>query len=393
MDSEGFTCINKKILQRRIHEYRPYVIYLVLHGVIQESRNYIPGSKSRGLKICPRYQSVLKPVVITKWTLIKSITGYHAKVNIRKTQEVHFLKKWFNPKIQVDFEGAETFLRELKIQEELSGSPHAQQAYNSRLLPLLELAHGEYSFGVDNTGYRLHTNLTRTMKELRKFIKYDGKILHSVDIVNSQPFLARPLFNEGYFVRNNIASKIINTKLTNQPSFPIMIVEMIRRLHTQPDVKNYLRIVTDGTFYESFGEILISRGLFDGDVHDSSVRSVVKEITFATLFSPNTAMAYNSHVRIFSQIFPGVYGMINLIKRGRGQHRAYSILLQRVESELILDKICAKINKAFPHIPIFTIHDSIVTTEEHVPVVQNFLKKIMRQNVGATPKLKVETWE
>lgn len=393
MDAQGFSNVCKKILQKRIHKYKAYVRYLVQNGIIQESTYYIPGKKSRGIRFCRRYQSDLKPIIITKCTLIKSIIGYHAKINVQKTQEIHFLKKWFNPKIQVDLEGAQTFLQTLKTNEELNGNLHAQQAYNSRLLPLLELAHGEYSFGVDSTGFRLHTNLTRTMKELRKFITYDGETLHSVDIVNSQPFLARPLFDENYFTKNDIAGKIINTNLTDQQSFPIMIVKMIREIKTQPDVKTYLKLVTEGTFYESFGRLLISNGLYEGEVVNTSVRTIVKKITMSALFNANTAIGWNPHIRVFAHIFPAVYGMIKLIKKGNGKHPAYSIMLQRLEAELILDKVCVRINKAYPHIPIFTIHDSIVTTEKYLTVVQNFVKKIMRQNVGASPQLKVETWE
>lgn len=389
LDEDGFSAVNKKILQKRIHDYKPYVDYLVAQGVITESRHYIPDKKSRGMKFCERFQSELIPVPITKWTLIKSITGLHEKVNIEKTLEMHFLKKWFNPKIQVDLEGARSFLSELKASEEAANVPHAQQAYNSRLLPLLELVHGEYSFGVDNTGYRLHTNLTRTMRELRKFIKFDGKILHSVDIVNSQPFLARPLFNKSYFSRCNILSKIINPRLTTLISFPTMLVEIIERVKNLSDVQNYLKIVSNGTFYESFAELLIQNNLFEGDV---SERDEVKKITFATLYSPNQAIGYKAHVRIFSRVFPGVYEMIKKIKFGRKTHNAYSILLQRLEAELILQKVCKRINCAFPQIPIFTIHDSVITTEEYVPIVRNFMKKIMKQNVGSSPILKVEKW-
>lgn len=393
IDNDGYTAVNRKVLQRRIHEYKPYITYLIRNGVIEENRHYIPDVKSMGLRISTRYQSELVPVEITKWTLIKSITGYHANVNVEKTEDVHFLKKWFNPKIQIDLDGATNFLSLLKKQEIEAGNQHAQQAYNSRLLPLLELHYGEYSFGVDNTGFRLHTNLTRTMKELRKFVKYDGENLHSIDIVNSQPFLARPLFNEGYFRRNNISNKIINERLISLPTYPIMVVEKIDEIKKRSDVKNYLEIVKNGQFYEKFGELLVENNLFEGDVQEQSIRAKVKEITFASLYSPNTAIAYNPEVRIFSCVFPNVYQMIKLIKVGHKKHRAYSILLQRLEAELILDKICNRINRAYPHIPLFTVHDSIVTIEEYVPIVENFMRKTMKKEVGASPKFNIETWE
>lgn len=392
IDEEGYTNVNKQILQRRIHEYKSYLKYLVSVGLIEESSFYIPTVKSRGIRICSYYQSELVPIEITKPTLIKSITKSHSKINVKKTEDAKFLRKWFNPKVEVDLEGAQAFLMTLKSQEEAEGNIHAQQAYNSRILPLMQLAKGEYSFAVDNTGFRLHTNLTRTMKDLRKFIKYDGQNLHSIDIVNSQPFLARPLLNEGYYQRNNISDKIVNPRLTSQHNFPIMLVENITKVKNQSDVKNYINVVTQGKFYEQFAEILIENSLFEGDIEDSLIRKKVKEITFASLYSPNTAIGHNPEVKIFADVFPGVYSIIKIIKTGHGEHSAYSILLQRLEAELILDKICKRINKAYPNIPIFTIHDSIITTEEYIPVVTNFMRKIMKINIGASPVLKIEEW-
>lgn len=391
LDSEGYTAVNKKLLQKRIHKYKSYLDYLISNEIIEESRHYIPGEKSGGIKFCSAYQSELKPVEITKHTLMKSICYKRSNVNDEKTAETHFLRKWFNSKLTVDVEGAKAFLSELKEREIAEGSASAQQAYNCRLLPLLEINAKEFSFAIDNTGYRLHTNLTRTMKDLRKHLKYDGQTLYSVDIVNSQPFLARPLFSQNYFNRNDIASKIINQRLLTTSNFPIMVVNILEEVKDQPDVKDYLKSVTKGNFYERFAELLIENGLFQGDVKDASVRDKVKEITFSVLYSPNTAIGHNPNIRVFAGIFPGVFKMIKKVKYGN-QHNSYSILLQRLESELILDKVCKRINNAFPNIPIFTIHDSIVTTKEYVGIVQDFIKKVIRQNVGAAPVLKVEEW-
>lgn len=140
IDKEGYTNVNKQILQKRIHEYKSYLMYLVSVGVIEESSYYIPGVKSRGVRICSCYQSELVPIEITKYTLIKSITKFHSKVNVKKTEDAHFLRKWFNSKLEIDLKGAETFLKNLKCQEEAEGNIHAQQAYNSRILPLMQIA-------------------------------------------------------------------------------------------------------------------------------------------------------------------------------------------------------------------------------------------------------------
>lgn len=391
--NNGFTPISRKFLQRRIHEYKKYVEYLKERGIIIESRHYIVGEKSMGLKFHEDYNSEIKTEKISKKTLIKSILTKHQNKNEEMTLNLHFLNGVFNSKLSVDFIRARRYLRKTYIEEKRLGLPYAKERYNARLLPLIELKNEDYSFSVDNTGYRLHTNITRLSSKLRKFLRYDGKYLYSIDVVNSQPFLTIPLFNEELFNKNNISDKIINESLITKSNFPIMIVERIREIKDKPDVKLFIKYVSNGEFYEKFGEELIKRGLFEGDIKDEEIREKVKKIIFSTIYSPNTSLSYNSEMRVFYEVFPNVYEMFHLIKYGHGNHPAFSILLQRLESELILNKICERIHRAYPKIPLFTIHDSIVTTEEYVGVVKNFMVKIMRQNIGKSPKFKIKRWE
>lgn len=42
--------------------------------------------------------------------------------------------------------------------------------------------------------------------------------------------------------------------------------------------------------------------------------------------------------------------------------RDLPILLQHLEADCVLDYTCKKIAKKYPDMPLFTIHDSIITT-------------------------------
>lgn len=397
IDRKGFTLIGKSWLQKRIHGYKKYVDYLVSNGILEENRHYVVGVKPGGLKIANAYASELNEILITKRTLIKSIVhSNNKKFNLEKTEEMSFLKKWFNEKIEVDLEGATELLKTLAEKEdaESEGEDISVQRLNMRLLPLLELKLKQnLQFNIDNTGLRLHTPLTRTMKELRKFISYEGKTLCSIDIVNSQPYFCRLLFDETLFKKNNIKDKISNPLLTSHTLFPIMLVEKIISIKNKEDVKKFLNMVSGGVFYEIFGQVLKDANLISGDIPNSEIRDKVKDITFSAIYSANTSIGHNPAIKIFAQLFPHVYEMFKIIKKGHGNSRHLPILLQKLEAELILEKICKSINKAYPGIPLFTVHDSIVTTEENVEVVKNFMLKILRKNIGIAPKLKVERWE
>jgi hypothetical protein len=48
----------------------------------------------------------------------------------------------------------------------------------------------------------------------------------------------------------------------------------------------------------------------------------------------------------------------------RSDHRALANILQKAESNFIIEKVCNRIHEEYPDMPLFTIHDAIGTTEE-----------------------------
>jgi len=82
-----------------------------------------------------------------------------------------------------------------------------------------------------------------------------------------------------------------------------------------------------------------------------------------------------------------------MIKYGKGHHNTLPILLQRFEANLVLHKACKIISENRQEIPILTLHDSIITTEENVNYVYNILKNVLTDAIGLPPELKVERWD
>lgn len=391
--NNGYTPINRKFLQARIQEYKKYIEYLKRVGVVEENRQYIPGKSSMGLKFSETYNLRIHPVTISKWTLIKNIKYLNKNYNVELTEELLYLKKWFNNKLEVDYEGGVNFLNQLSNQENREGNTqNLMLRYNSRLLPFVKLKNSEHPFYVDNTGFRLHTNLTQIMSDLRKFIKYDGKTLCAIDICNSQPYFAISLLDDEVFIKNNISNKITNPKLINNTNFPIMLVENIRNIKNAPDVLLFKEYVSSGSFYENFGRLLVENSLIE-DSEPSVLRNKAKDITFLSIYSPNTSISYNEPMKLFKRQFPNVFKIFKLIKQGNNNHPAFSICLQRLEAELVLQKICKKISEIRPDVVLFSLHDSIITTEDNVDFVKSVMYNVLKENIGVAPNFKVERWE
>ena len=71
-------------------------------------------------------------------------------------------------------------------------------------------------------------------------------------------------------------------------------------------------------------------------------------------------------------------------------HTRLAIKLQRLESDMILRTICKRIISEKPDIPIFTIHDSIMTTDENVNYVKQVMIEEFANRFGIVPSFKIE---
>ena len=85
---------------------------------------------------------------------------------------------------------------------------------------------------------------------------------------------------------------------------------------------------------------------------------------------------------MFNQLFPHVNSIFRMLKKE--YHSSLAIMLQRIESYIVLEVICKMISKDFPDLPIFTIHDSIV-----IHLIRDSLFKHIRMACFRTFSLQV----
>lgn len=91
-DYSGYTPISKKILGGIIKDYRKYIDYLEDQDIIEEDKSYVVNLKCGGLRFSERYRGKLKPIDITRWTLIKNLLFLRKEFNQEATKELFFLK-------------------------------------------------------------------------------------------------------------------------------------------------------------------------------------------------------------------------------------------------------------------------------------------------------------
>jgi hypothetical protein len=171
-------------------------------------------------------------------------------------------------------------------------------------------------------------------------------------------------------------------------SLPQSIYSIIYRLSpeilTSIEFQKYKKMVANGTIYDDFAKDF----KFKGELPKGKTkRDVVKKLFMHCFYSENGAFSGGLKT-LFDAKFPKIYKLICEIKKN--DHTALAIALQRIESTLVLDKICGRIAKENPSIPLLTIHDSILTTPENVDYVVKILKSVLQEYIGIAPELSIE---
>ncbi len=417
-----YTNLNAKLLQCRIRNYREHLDYLKKHNIIYENKQYIPGVKSRGFSFHNIFGvAKIKEVLITNQKLISKIDKFYYlddKNEVKLLNDelnIDYITKWLNPKyLKIDYAKAEQYLYDLADKERLSEKIResviqkfrknkklynqkdiengveliVMNKFNCRLRVLTLFNKGIFNQIVDNTAGRLHTTLTQLKGDLRQFITFKNENLVAIDIVNSQPYLSYSLLSEESFVRNNINEKIslFNPRFNTSKNL-VELNKLISNNTSKDDVLNFIEFIKSGKLYEEFGKILINKSIMK---EHEDYRKEAKTIIFSSFFSKNQTKRFIKEIQIFEKEFPSVYQIFKTIKTKK--HNALACLLQNLEAELVLYKTCKIIAKNRPDIPIFTLHDAIITTEPNKEYVYSVLHKVLTENIGIEPTIKFESW-
>lgn len=297
------------------------------------------------------------------------------------TKKYHHLWKWFNSdKFKLN---SNTALKELK------SLGLSKRKFNVNQNSISKFINNQKWFTMNNkSDKRLHNNLTNMKSEIRKHLTYDGEKLINIDISNSQLYMLLHLLN------------IISTSSDNN-NITYIIPEHYPVPLCSKEIERFQSLVLNGTFYIELGRKLIEEkgknGVYEVREYSKKYKSIIskyyddpkklmKGVTFGVLFSNNKNQSPEK--KWFKKEFPTIMNLIEDIKKE--DHTKLALLLQNIEAHAVLDIATKNIYKYNKSIPMFTIHDSIMTIKKHVSTVKRIFEDSLLEMTGFTPKLKID---
>jgi hypothetical protein len=382
----GCVALNSFLLKKVNNKYKRYFDYLIKHGVIECNNSYVPGKRSKGYRFASKYQDIIRPVRIEKYTLTKNLKEVH-RFNRDMFAKYDYLYKWFDNRLKIDYNGAEQKLIELFNAEKGANWDTAMARLNANLVNLIKFREKDFSFTVDSTSHRLHTLFTKLKKELRHFVSYDGIPLVNIDLRCSQPTLSLCLLSPDFYCTETSlgAARINRIDPALCEVLPIQKIASYVGAH-QKEFESYRQMVKSDLY------ALMAERLKAHNVDIADDRKAVKKIIFLALYSSNRFFNADAALpkRIFKGMFPEVYEVLFLFKTAQAER--LPILLQKIESQLILDRVAKTISKKHPDMPLFTIHDSIVCPLNKEEECKRIIESETRTFLGFAPVLQSEPW-
>lgn len=402
LDCYDFVPINKTILKKRVSDYPRYIEYLIKHGVFEINRQYVPGIRSQSYKFTPKYQTEIQVENIPNTTKNRAMTKRKEKVSNQK--KYNYLYKWLNPMIHIDFKSALNYLQSELVANSKADLSKALKKFNATYANIYRIAESDFYFSIDNNIHRLHTNFTNLKKEYRNFITYNGQRLVAVDFVNSQPLISCALLHEDFYQTTKAGEEMVfgynNYNISNQVSqyfnnnsslsTSLSSLIMLTKDEVNDNRQGFQRFISEcenGVIYEYLEKKLKEK--CNIEVED---RKALKRIVFTTLFTDNRFLGQPEAEpkRLFKKMFPDVYRVF--VKLKQGDKRFLPILLQSIESKLMLDYITRRISKERPDMPIWTIHDSVVCPVGNEQYVETVMQEETKKAIGVYPKVSFEYW-
>lgn len=421
----NFVPIKMAYVRSRFPGAELYIQELIKRNILLCDGIYLKREKSFGYKMLYPYNST--PLI----TYVNEPTSpSNDKIRIcafdKESKTLPFLYKNFNHLLEINTQGAlkeglekywrydgeklPIFFSDVNFDElhqfklirradEFTSLNH-RKAYNelisAYLIPISKLCLKLFFFNVDKSGYRLFTNLTSLKKELRKHVTYDGKRLISWDIRNSQPFFLNIILNKDFWrgegnaitykiLRGDMGNKVglrragINTTITMQK------IDRMQHSYTFQDFKNQS---IKGILYDDLCRRINNR--FEKPKY---TREQIMSDFIKILFDkPRQMRDYEYKIEGDIEMeFPGLLSVIDCFKLKKPNLLA--LLLQQIESHIVLRIVCPAIAKKYPKIPLFTIHDCIITTEGNEELIKPIIEReIELATGGLKPILKLEKW-
>lgn len=384
---------------------RPVREALVAHGLVETDNHYIRGRKSIGYRLGPALEG-------TRWhrhycadkRMIKRFEKYKEAVNTPAGFRLpvhHHLSDWCR-RIEIDQDLADEAIERMRSAE--ASVPEGKQPKSEVAAHQLDAIRQGLLHHTVCQYDRFHSNYSSVCREIRGCLKYRGAPLHEIDIVNSQPFFLSVLLLEVCLNSFNCQS-IVDIDRNSLNDHDLIVSYMSReqgeeeeKAGTTPylfglstpkeywppngdnqpqwyetfvpeDMRRLMDDVANGGFYERFVD---ETGL---------ARDEVKVKVFQVIYGRTRLMTDTEVGQAFRKLCPTAFTILKKIKTTKG-HAWVGQEMQRREARIVIGTVCERLRADHPDIPVITIHDSLMSTEEHLPTIE----ALLREEFGRYPR-------
>ncbi|AZB00153.1 hypothetical protein EG359_11190 [Chryseobacterium joostei] len=401
--------LNATILRGIKSDYNEYIDWLIEQEIIFKAENYVPELSSNKYCFANFILPSLKEDSVSEIIEMKALESSTVIVarSIQESEvyeENKHLLKWFNDGLEIDFEGAKTYIKDLSYYEgEIFDLTHKKVHWNHQISTLHHKAF--YATRNKESDFRLHTVLTNLKKIFKPFVTYEGQELVGYDLKNSQPFFLIFLINS--IINNNDRISNILSRIYSIKDYNSFMLQKLREVLSTEDFQKEYEIfktwVLNGEIYENMKSVMNPKkqlGSYFANKYNAikkvtelkkvdNVRALMKGVIFTLFFSG--IKTRNSNYKTFKKDFPNLIALIEIFKMKNNAD--FSKLLQNIESECIIDFVSKKIANEYPEIPLFSIHDSLSTTEKYAHILADLMPKYIFEYTGLMPKIEEERWK
>jgi hypothetical protein len=372
--SDGTAPLKIEYIKKLVPQGDRYLKELIDLKIVIRSGHAIKGQTSYKYSFAPEYFSKYISLPLKNAKLIR---------RIEQAQEVQ--RKEAGKSIRGHSEQIR-YLRQLTIDENYKAFIDSNYTietlqYNDIEASAKRIINGDIFYSIDDTSGRFHSNITNMAKGLRPYLRVKGEPLVNIDIKNSQPYLSTLILTN--------PSKV--SWLTENSVFALLLQSL--KVSLNQDVKNYISLVISGQLYEYLMQEFGREGL---ELKRDETKRQVLRILFARNRLPKDEINRKARL-IFINRFPTVHRIFSKVRgRAKGEKfhnfKRFAILLQRIESYLMLDIILKRIYKELPDTIAITVHDSVMTgiLTNNVEAVKNIMTEELNSFVGFPPKIKIE---
>lgn len=353
-----------------------YMKGLLELGIIERSDFYTPGSASFQYRFSDDYQSKYLSFPLKDNKLIYRIENAQAGLRKKTSGSIRGVSEQTKYLKQLSIDPGYYSFIEATYTDDVERF-NAYQASATRII------NQDFFYSVDSTSGRFHSNLSNMPKDLRPFARIQGESLVNLDIKNSQPYLSTKILTDP----GSIAF------LAKDPALAMLLKEL--KVPHKQDIENYISLAVSGQIYEFMMQKCLDEGI---ELSRDQAKTHMLRILFARNRMPKDEL--NRNVRqIFINNFPSVQQLFSRVRghikgdKFRGFQR-FAILLQTIESYLILSVILKRIYKELPGTIAVTVHDSIMTgiLTNKVDEVKGIMVDELTRFVGYEPIISVEKY-